>query len=70
MKYEIKFEDTFSFAVETREAELTDAQHAVALRQMANKQIVVNRYNHKEAIQWLLIIKSITPIVQNTPILS
>jgi hypothetical protein len=68
-KYLVTFQDLFSFSTVKREVPLSDAQYGTALRQMANNEIVVNRFDPKQAIHWLLVIKSITPSNENIPLL-
>jgi hypothetical protein len=58
-KYTVTFIDLFSSAKEKREVMLTEAQHQVALRQMAVKTIVVDLL--RNAIHWQFIIFSIEP---------
>lgn len=60
-KYEITFEDTFSFAIDKKTAELTDAQYQKALQQKKDKDIVVNKYDKAQGIHYNLRIKDIKP---------
>jgi hypothetical protein len=58
-KYEIIFEDVFSFATTKKEAEMTNSQYQKALQQKNNKVIVVDFYNKSKGIREQLRIKDI-----------
>ena len=60
-RYNIIFEDIFSFATDTKTVELTEAQYTSAVGSMQSKAMVVNKYNDKTGIRTQLIIKHITP---------
>ena len=60
-KYEIIFEDVFSFATTKKEAEMTNSQYQKALQQKDNKVIVVDFYNKSQGIREQLRIKHIKP---------
>ena len=57
--YEVKFVDTFSFAVSTRTVNLTDAQYKKALEHKVNKDIVIDRFDAVNHIHITMRIKSI-----------
>jgi len=59
-KYRIKFQDCFSFAIETKECELTDEQYASALKSKKAKAIVASPFDGH--IHWNFFIKSISLI--------
>lgn len=58
-KYNITFEDIFSKAKAVRGTELTPKQYNDAVKQMQNKEIVIDRFNSKQGIREQFIIKKI-----------
>lgn len=61
-KYEITFIDDFSSATQIKEAFLTDSQYQKALQQMADKDIVVSRFDKATQIHENLRIQDIKPL--------
>lgn len=61
-RYNIIFQDIFSFATDTKTVELTEAQYTSAVGSMQSKKIVVDKYYPNLGIRTQLIIKNITPL--------
>lgn len=61
-KYEVTFEDVFSFATMKKTGVLTDKQYKMALRQKKNKDVVIDKFNKSQGIREQYRIKDIKKI--------
>lgn len=61
-KYQITFEDIFSFALSVRIAELTEGQFKNTIEKIKSKTIVIDRFIKEQGIKQQLIIKSIKSV--------
>jgi hypothetical protein len=66
-KYEITFEDIFSFATMKKTGVLSDKEYELALRQKKNKDVVINKFNKSKGIREQYRIKDIKKVVQEQP---
>ena len=61
-KYEVTFEDVFSFATMKKTGVLTDKQYEMALRQKKNKDVVIDKFNKSQGIREQYRIKDIKKV--------